>query len=74
MHEEPQVLNFGKVGTGIDLEAGMVLCLEPMLKKTRTALGVLPNDWTVVTLDKTRATHVEHMVLITDGRPEIMTL
>jgi methionyl aminopeptidase len=73
MHEEPQVPNFGKKNTGIDLEPGMVLCLEPMLKKTKTPLGVLPDNWTIATRDGTRATHIEEMVLITEDKPEILT-
>jgi methionyl aminopeptidase len=73
MHEEPQVPNFGQKNTGIDLEPGMVLCLEPMMKKTKTQLGVLPDGWTIMTRDKTRATHIEEMVLITEDKPEILT-
>ncbi len=73
MHEGPQVPNAGIKGKGLELEAGMVFCLEPMLKKTDTKLGVLPDRWTVATRDGTRATHIEHMVLITDTRPEILT-
>ncbi|MCI0528052.1 MAG: type I methionyl aminopeptidase [Nitrospira sp.] len=74
MHESPQVPNFGKPGTGIVLEPGMIFCLEPMLKKTKTELGVLPDHWTIVTLDQTRASHIEHMVLITENDPEVLTL
>ena len=73
MHEEPQVLNAGVKGQGLELEPNMVLCLEPMLKKTKTGLGRSPDYWTVATLDGTRATHIEHMILITEGRPEILT-
>jgi len=73
MHEEPQVPNFGKRAAGIDLEPGMVLCLEPMMKKTDTQLRVLSDGWTIVTRDRTRATHIEEMVLITDSKPEILT-
>jgi methionyl aminopeptidase len=73
MHEEPQILNAGVKGQGLELEPGMVLCLEPMLKKTETGLGRLLDKWTVATLDGTRATHIEHMVLITERRPEILT-
>lgn len=74
MHEEPQVPNFGRAKTGIDLEPGMVFCLEPMLKKTKAGLGVLPDGWTIVTLDQSRASHIEHMVLVTTGQPEILTI
>lgn len=73
MHEDPQVPNAGIKGKGLELKPGMVFCLEPMLKKTQTKLGMLPDKWTIATLDGTRATHIEHMVLITDTRPEILT-
>jgi len=73
MHESPQVPNFGKPNYGPRLKRGMVFCLEPMLKKTSTELGVLSDKWTVVTLDKSRASHIEKMVLVTDGDPEILT-
>lgn len=74
MHESPPVLNFGPPGEGIVLEPGMVFCLEPMLLKHQVGLGVLPDKWTVVTLDQSRATHIEHMVHVTDGDPEILSL
>jgi len=73
MHEEPQVPNAGIKGTGLELAPGMVFCLEPMLKKTNTGLGVLSDKWTIATRDGSRATHIEHMVLITETRPEILT-
>jgi len=73
MHEPPQVPNYGKSKSGIDLEAGMVFCLEPMLLKTNVGLGVLPDRWTIVTLDKSRASHIEEMLVITDDGPEILT-
>lgn len=73
MHEPPQVPNFGRPRSGIDLEPGMVFCLEPMLLKNNVGLGVLPDKWTIVTLDKSRVAHIEHMVVITDDDPEILT-
>lgn len=75
MHEEPQVPNYGKRGQGIILEPGMVFCLEPMLLANRKAkLGVLPDGWTIVTTDGSLATHVEHMVAVTEGEPKVLTL
>ncbi len=73
MHEPPQIPNFGQRDRGFRLQPGMVFCLEPMLKKSKIKIATLPDKWTVVTLDKSRATHIEHMVLITDGDPEILT-
>lgn len=74
MHESPQVLNYGPPGQGLLLEPGMVFCLEPMLLKHRVGLGILPDKWTVITLDKSRATHIEHMVHVSEDGPEILSL
>ncbi len=73
MHEPPQIPNFGQKNKGFRLQPGMVFCLEPMLKKSNVAIAVLPDQWTIVTKDKSRATHVEHMILVTEGGPEILT-
>lgn len=73
MHEEPHVANAGSKHTLPILEPGMIFCLEPMLLKTKTTLAFLPDRWTVVAQDLSRATHIEHTVLITDTRPEILT-
>ena len=73
MHEPPQIPNFGQRNKGFRLQPGMVFCLEPMLKKSKIDIAILPDKWTVVTLDMSRATHIEHMVLITDGDPQILT-
>jgi methionyl aminopeptidase len=74
MHESPQVPNFGPPDSGLDLEPGMVFCLEPMLLKHKVALGVLPDKWTIITQDFSRATHIEHMVHISEDGPEILSL
>ena len=74
MHESPQVPNFGPPGVGIDLEVGMVFCLEPMLLKHKVGLGVLPDKWTIITADFSRVTHIEHMVHISEEGPEILSL
>ncbi len=74
MHEAPEVPNFkGNSVVDLELQPGMVFCLEPMLKKTNGALGVLPDGWTIITRDGSRATHIEQMVLVTENRPEILT-
>jgi len=73
MHEAPRILNCGIKGTGIPLQTGMVFCLEPILLKKKSELGLRSDKWTVVTLDGSRATHIEQMVLVTDGEPEILS-
>ena len=73
MHEEPQVPNFGNRDTGLVLERGMTLALEPMVSvgDWRTRLG--SNRWTVSTADGSLAAHFEHTVAITDAEPEVLT-
>jgi methionyl aminopeptidase len=73
MHEEPQIPNFGERGTGLVLERGMTLALEPMVSvgDWRTRLG--SNHWTVSTADGSLAAHFEHTVAITDAGPEVLT-
>jgi len=74
MHEEPLVPNYGQPNKGIDLEPGMVFCLEPMLRKNKnTRLGILPDNWTIATTDGSVATHIEHMILVTEDAPEVLT-
>ncbi len=74
MHEEPQIPNFGERGTGLVLERGMTLALEPMVTTGdwQTRLG--SNQWTVFTADGSLAAHFEHTVAITDAGPEVLTV
>ena len=74
MHEEPQVPNFGKAGTGPKLLAGMVLAIEPMVNAGGHAVEVLPDGWTVVTRDRSRSAHFEHTVAITGDGCSILSL
>jgi methionyl aminopeptidase len=74
LHEEPQVPNYGRPGTGPKLKPGMTLAIEPMVNMGTGGVRVLPDKWTVVTLDGKPSAHFEHTVLITRGEPEIMTL
>ena len=73
LHEEPQVPNFGKRGSGPRLKAGMTLALEPMINAGGPAVKLLDDGWTVCTLDGTPSAHFEHTVLITKEEPEILT-
>ncbi len=74
MHEPPAVPNTGRAGTGAKLRVGNVLALEPMLCAGSAETATLADDWTVVTVDSSRAVHVEHTVAITDDGPEILTV
>ncbi len=74
MHEEPQIPNFGKPGRGPMLRPGMVFCLEPMITLGGYEVRVLADGWTAVTCDGSVSAHVEHMVAVTEGDPEVLTL
>lgn len=73
LHEEPQVPNFGRRGSGPKLKAGMVLAIEPMVNMGGGAVKILEDGWTVIAADRKPSAHFEHSVLITKGEPEILT-
>jgi methionyl aminopeptidase len=73
LHEEPQVPNYGRPGTGPKLKPGMTIAIEPMVNMGGSAVRVLEDDWTVVAVDGKPSAHFEHTVLITKGEPEILT-
>ena len=73
MHEDPDVPNYGKKGTGPVLKEGMVICIEPMLNFGSADIGILDDDWTIVTLDGKPSAHYEHTVLVTHDGYEILT-
>lgn len=74
MHEDPQVPNYGRAGTGPTLKAGMVLAIEPMINAGRADVRSLDDGWTVVTEDGSLSAHFEHTVAVTDAGPMILTL
>ncbi|MBI4212459.1 MAG: type I methionyl aminopeptidase [Deltaproteobacteria bacterium] len=73
LHEEPQVPNYGKAGTGMKLRAGMVLAIEPMINEGTQETEVLTDGWTVVTKDRKLSVHFEHSVAITEHGPDILS-
>lgn len=73
LHEEPQVPNYGKRGSGPRLKAGMTLAIEPMINAGTAAVRLLDDGWTVCTADGMASAHFEHTVLITREAPEILT-
>lgn len=74
LHEEPQIPNFGLPNRGIQLKAGMVLALEPMVNVGTWRVKVEPDGWTVVTMDGSLCAHFEHTIAITEDGPDILTL
>ncbi|NJN39675.1 MAG: type I methionyl aminopeptidase [Gammaproteobacteria bacterium] len=72
-HEEPQVLHYGKPGTGLRLEAGMIFTVEPMINAGKPAIRELADGWTIVTKDHSLSAQWEHTVLVTDTGFEVLT-
>jgi len=73
MHEGPQVPNYGKPGSGMPLKAGMTIAIEPMVLVGTAETRVLPDQWTVVSVDGSLTAHFEHTVAVTEGEPLILT-
>ena len=73
-HEDPQVLHYGRAGTGLELRAGMTMTVEPMVNAGKRHVRLLPDGWTVVTKDHKLSAQWEHTVLVTDSGYEVLTL
>jgi methionyl aminopeptidase len=73
MHEDPQIPNFGEAGRGPELEAGMVLAIEPMVNAGRAGVRVGDDNWAVYSEDGSLAAHFEFTVAVTEDGPRILT-
>ena len=73
LHEEPSVPNFGKPGTGIRIQEGMTLAIEPMVNAGAWEVQFGADGWTVQTQDGKPSAHFEHTIAVVNGRPEILT-
>jgi len=73
MHEEPQIPNYGQPGTGVALEEGMVLAVEPMVTAGRHGVRVADDHWSIFSQDGSLAAHFEFTIAITDDTPHILT-
>jgi methionyl aminopeptidase len=73
-HEEPQVLHYGKAGTGPELLPGMIFTIEPMINAGKAAISELPDGWTIVTKDRSLSAQWEHTILVTTDGAEVLTL
>lgn len=74
MHEEPQIPNFGRRGTGVPFRPAMTLAIEPMVNLGTHRVQTLSDGWTIVTGDGKPSAHFEHTVLTTENGPEILTI
>ncbi|MDR2164714.1 MAG: type I methionyl aminopeptidase [Zoogloeaceae bacterium] len=73
-HEEPQVLHYGRAGSGPELKPGMIFTIEPMVNAGRADIRMLPDGWTVVTRDHSLSAQWEHTVLVTETGCEVLTV
>lgn len=74
LHEEPEVPNFRKRTRGLKLRSGMTLAVEPMINAGTHEVLWLDDDWTVISEDLSLSAHYENTILITEGKPELLTL
>lgn len=74
MHEDPTVPNFGRLGTGMRLKAGTVICVEPMIAMGSWRVRLLDDGWSAVTLDGKVAAHYENTLVVREDGVEILTL
>ena len=73
-HEEPQVLHYGKAGTGVELVPGMIFTVEPMINAGRRDIRQLGDGWSIVTKDHSLSAQWEHTVLVTEAGYEVLTV
>ena len=74
MHEDPQVPNYGRPGTGLRIEAGMCFAIEPMFNLGGDEVALLDDGWTVVTADGGLSAHFENTIVVTDSGPQVLTV
>lgn len=72
-HEDPQVLHFGKAGTGEILKPGMTFTIEPMINAGKREVTLMPDGWTVITKDRQLSAQWEHTILVTEMGHEVLT-
>jgi methionyl aminopeptidase len=73
MHEDPQVPNFGRAGSGVALEAGMVLAIEPMVNVGKHQVRMADDHWSIFSQDGSLAAHFEFTIAITEDGPRVLT-
>jgi methionyl aminopeptidase len=73
LHEKPEVPNYGRRGSGIKLEEGMVIAIEPMINAGRAGVKFWDDGWTVSTVDGKASAHYEHTVAVKKGKADILT-
>jgi methionyl aminopeptidase len=72
-HEPPQVLHYGRPGTGLTLEPGMTFTIEPMINLGKPGTRLLPDEWTVITKDRSLSAQWEHTMAVTEDGVDVLT-
>jgi len=73
-HEDPQILHYGRPGTGTEIKAGMTFTVEPMINAGKRDIRTMPDQWTVKTRDRSLSAQWEHTVLVTETGYEVLTV
>ena len=73
MHEDPPVPNYGSEGTGLKIRNGLCIAIEPMITLGKREIGLLPDKWSIMTLDRKPAAHFEHTIAIHNDRVDILS-
>jgi methionyl aminopeptidase len=73
LHEEPQVPNYGKRGTGLVLQEGLVIAIEPMINMGTYKVKTLKDGWSIVTGDLKYSAHYEHTIAVRKGKAEVLS-
>ena len=73
MHEDPEVPNYGRRGTGPLIKNGMCLAIEPMINLGSRNIVIEPDGWTCRTRDRKPSAHYEHTVAVVDGKADVLT-
>lgn len=73
MHEDPSVPNYGKRGNGVMLKDGMCIAIEPMVTMGDRKIGLLPDKWSILAIDRKPAAHFEHTIVVRKGKSEILS-
>ncbi|KFX26698.1 type I methionyl aminopeptidase [Ralstonia solanacearum] len=73
-HEDPQILHYGRPGTGLELKAGMIFTIEPMINVGKRDIRTMPDQWTVKTRDRSLSAQWEHTILVTETGYDVLTV
>jgi methionyl aminopeptidase len=73
-HEDPQILHYGRPGTGLELKTGMIFTIEPLINAGKRDIRTMPDQWTVKTRDRSLSAQWEHTILVTETGYDVLTV